>query len=276
MGGIYALCEPSEPHAVRYIGQAKNIVARYVSHISGGSGGKAIKQWVAHLRETDLLPRLEVIEECADERLGDREKYWIGLYNKRGAMPLLNKMPGGGCLRGYNKTWGERRQQQSLNGRTKYPCAVCGKPAWSGLCRRCRGELGNGRIPPWMEYLASEERKRRYRVGLRAEKNAKDIWPLKVGAIWPCDMIGEHGSDAMDKEREIERGTFLREIFNILVPREARILQLRYGLLDGEGYTMNEVARKFGISQQRTRQIEGDALKRLRGSIHRGGAAIEE
>ena len=62
----------------------------------------------------------------------------------------------------------------------------------------------------------------------------------------------------------------LRELLNALPPREVRILQLRYGLLDGQAYTLEEVGRKMGVTRERVRQIEAQALKRLRHpSIHR-------
>ena len=53
-------------------------------------------------------------------------------------------------------------------------------------------------------------------------------------------------------------------IFNDLPPREVRILQLRYGLLDGKVYTLEEVGRKMGVTRERVRQIESQALGRLR------------
>ena len=56
----------------------------------------------------------------------------------------------------------------------------------------------------------------------------------------------------------------LREVLNELPPREARILQLRYGLLDGQTYTLEEVGRKMGVTRERVRQIESQALNRLR------------
>ena len=49
-----------------------------------------------------------------------------------------------------------------------------------------------------------------------------------------------------------------------LPPREVRILQLRYGLLDGKAYTLEEVGRKMGVTRERVRQIEAQALSRLR------------
>ncbi len=56
----------------------------------------------------------------------------------------------------------------------------------------------------------------------------------------------------------------LREVLNGLPPREVRILQLRYGLLDGQAYTLEEVGRKVGVTRERVRQIEAQALNRLR------------
>ncbi len=49
-----------------------------------------------------------------------------------------------------------------------------------------------------------------------------------------------------------------------LPPREVRILQLRYGLTDGQAYTLEEVGRKMGVTRERVRQIEAQALNRLR------------
>jgi hypothetical protein len=48
-----------------------------------------------------------------------------------------------------------------------------------------------------------------------------------------------------------------------LSPREVRILQLRYGLLNGQSYTPEEVGRKMGITRERVRQIEAQALSRF-------------
>ena len=56
----------------------------------------------------------------------------------------------------------------------------------------------------------------------------------------------------------------LETVLNGLPPREVRILQLRYGLLDGQAYTLEEVGRKMGVTRERVRQIEAQALSRLR------------
>ena len=56
----------------------------------------------------------------------------------------------------------------------------------------------------------------------------------------------------------------LSEILNRLSPREARILRLRYGLQDGESRTLKEVGEMFGLSRERIRQLEKEALRKLR------------
>jgi len=62
--------------------------------------------------------------------------------------------------------------------------------------------------------------------------------------------------------------TLLRDeieaILSSLSPREARVLELRYGLLDGRMRTLKEVGEKFGVTRERIRQIETEALERLR------------
>jgi RNA polymerase primary sigma factor len=59
-------------------------------------------------------------------------------------------------------------------------------------------------------------------------------------------------------------GERVEEMLSTLSPREARILRLRFGLLNGRSYTLEEVGQKFGLTRERIRQIEGKALRRLR------------
>ncbi len=56
----------------------------------------------------------------------------------------------------------------------------------------------------------------------------------------------------------------LREVIKTIPPREARIIELRYGLVNGEAHTLEEVGRKMGVTRERVRQIESQALSRLR------------
>jgi len=56
----------------------------------------------------------------------------------------------------------------------------------------------------------------------------------------------------------------VEQVLSTLSPREARILRLRFGLENGHPYTLEEVGKKFGLTRERIRQIEGKALRRLR------------
>jgi RNA polymerase primary sigma factor len=56
----------------------------------------------------------------------------------------------------------------------------------------------------------------------------------------------------------------LEEALFTLTPRQARILRLRFGIQDGYNYTLQEVAERFGLTRERIRQIEYEALRRLR------------
>ncbi len=56
----------------------------------------------------------------------------------------------------------------------------------------------------------------------------------------------------------------LSSVLEHLRPREVSVLQLRYGLLNGQLYTLEEVGRKMGVTRERVRQIEAQALSRLR------------
>ena len=58
----------------------------------------------------------------------------------------------------------------------------------------------------------------------------------------------------------------LQQALDKLPPREAQILRLRYGLGDGRVYTLEEVGQTIGVTRERVRQLEAQALNRLRQS----------
>ena len=57
---------------------------------------------------------------------------------------------------------------------------------------------------------------------------------------------------------------FKEQVEDALNEREARVLQLRFGLEDGRSRTLEEVGRDFGVTRERIRQIEAKALRKLR------------
>ena len=56
----------------------------------------------------------------------------------------------------------------------------------------------------------------------------------------------------------------LGEVLGTLSERERQVLCMRFGLLDGQGRTLEEVGRQWGVTRERIRQIEAKALRKLR------------
>lgn len=56
----------------------------------------------------------------------------------------------------------------------------------------------------------------------------------------------------------------LDETLDTLSGRERRVMQLRYGITDGQERTLEEIGRRFGVTRERIRQIEAKALNKLR------------
>jgi RNA polymerase primary sigma factor len=52
-------------------------------------------------------------------------------------------------------------------------------------------------------------------------------------------------------------------LLNKIDQREAEILKLRFGLEDGQPLTLKEIGEKVGLTRERVRQIEGEALRKL-------------
>ena len=67
--------------------------------------------------------------------------------------------------------------------------------------------------------------------------------------------------------------TILQDMFKgiaqDLTPREIHTLQLRFGIVDGNAYTLEEIGKKFGVTRERVRQIETQALVQMRQSNRR-------
>jgi RNA polymerase primary sigma factor len=67
---------------------------------------------------------------------------------------------------------------------------------------------------------------------------------------------------------DIVANKFLKEqlddVLASLSNRERRVIEMRFGLGDGRGYTLDEVGQEFGITRERVRQVEKTALRKLR------------
>jgi RNA polymerase primary sigma factor len=56
----------------------------------------------------------------------------------------------------------------------------------------------------------------------------------------------------------------IREMLQYLSPRERKIIEMRFGLKDGIGHTLEEVGQEFGVTRERIRQIEAKVLQKLK------------
>ena len=59
----------------------------------------------------------------------------------------------------------------------------------------------------------------------------------------------------------------LTQVLDSLADRERKVIELRFGLVDGHPRTLEEVGREFGVTRERIRQIEAKALRKLRNPV---------
>jgi len=79
------------------------------------------------------------------------------------------------------------------------------------------------------------------------------------------DLVENQQAESPDKD--ISRLIDKERVDNLLEKmsnREREILDMRFGIINGKTHTLAEIAKKFGISRERVRQIEEQALKKLR------------
>jgi len=81
------------------------------------------------------------------------------------------------------------------------------------------------------------------------------------------DDLPENHLTGVDREDLKKRIDSLLEELSL---REQEILRLRYGLRDGDSYTLEEVGKKLSITRERVRQIEMNAVKKLQHPLRSG------
>lgn len=109
----------------------------------------------------------------------------------------------------------------------------------------------------------------------------KELQQMDQGTTSLDQPVGDEGETSMldliedpksansqDHVDDIFRGERVESLLNLMNPREREILEMRFGLADGEIHTLNEAAKRFRITRERVRQIEAMALKKLRILIH--------
>jgi RNA polymerase primary sigma factor len=81
--------------------------------------------------------------------------------------------------------------------------------------------------------------------------------------------LGELIADHRDRQPMVEATNDLlrarlEQVMDSLAPRERDVLKLRYGLLDGHCYTLDEIGKRFALTRERIRQIENKAIVKLK------------
>ena len=78
------------------------------------------------------------------------------------------------------------------------------------------------------------------------------------------DFIQDLSASPTDQATQALLKDHIREMLETLSPREAKVLEYRFGLEDGKQRTLEEVGREFGVTRERIRQIEAKAIRKLR------------
>lgn len=83
-----------------------------------------------------------------------------------------------------------------------------------------------------------------------------------------ADLIpDEEASSPEESTTEMLMQEQIKDVLDELPMREARVIMLRYGFQDGRTYTLQEVGDAMGITRERVRQIESQAMNRLRTTV---------
>lgn len=106
-------------------------------------------------------------------------------------------------------------------------------------------------IDKWTTKMSSLEAP----IGEDKEGQVKDIIEDESMAA-PDEELGRF----LDKERILDLLGFMNK-------KQRKVLDLRFGLTNGESHTLAQIAKKMGVSRERVRQIEEAALKKLKNFI---------
>ncbi|MEU7860888.1 sigma-70 family RNA polymerase sigma factor [Nonomuraea sp. NPDC049141] len=117
-------------------------------------------------------------------------------------------------------------------------------------------------------------------LGVELDKTPDQIEELLRTSRQPISLnatIGEDGEttigdliedvDSPEASEIVDRqllGDQLRGVLGNLSPREAKIMALRFGLVDGKPHTLDEIGKHLGLTRERIRQLEKESLSKLR------------
>ena len=170
----------------------------------------------------------------------------------------------------YATWWIRQSIQRALADLARTVRVPCHQIAVLGQTERARSELaGILNREPTMEELAQ-------RVNLPVEevRSLRAVGKHPVSLHEPVGGDGERALEDFLRDRStcnpgehVDRHLLqerIGEVLRSLAQREREVIELRYGLRDGHPKTLDEVARLFGITRERIRQIEARGILKLR------------
>ncbi|MCH7883217.1 sigma-70 family RNA polymerase sigma factor [Patescibacteria group bacterium] len=133
--------------------------------------------------------------------------------------------------------------------------------------RRLTQDLGRDPLPEEIAAELGQEVEKIHHIQKISQDTVSIDTP--VGEDDEDSTLGEFIEDEkiLSPEQETARRLLkdqIRDILADLIPREQKILRMRFGLDDGITHTLEEVGKEFGVTRERIRQIEAKALERIR------------
>jgi len=191
--------------------------------------------------------------------------------------------PSMGCrFSTYASWWIRQSIKRSLMNSTKpieipaYMVEMISK--WRRATQKLEGEI---RRPPTVEEAAKE-------MGLAVKKAALVARVAKAftapvrhshdeeGAQLSDILADDRAKDPADAIFDSHRVEIVEELLTGIDERASRILRLRFGLDGHEPLTLKEIGHKIGLTRERVRQIERDALQRICEAIVRQEGGLDE
>lgn len=181
--GIYAITNVRD--CKKYIGQSVNIHKRWNEHQYALEHNKHFNIHLQRAWNRGDRFEFSVIEECEEEKLNEREIYWIAYYNATDCRFGYNMCIGGGTTTGRVCSEETRRKIANSNRGRKHSADVVKKrnetfrkrmadPVYREQTRKRRSEAAKKRGDPWNKgKRSSEETRRRQSESLKGKKKPK-------------------------------------------------------------------------------------------------------
>jgi RNA polymerase primary sigma factor len=138
------------------------------------------------------------------------------------------------------------------------------------VTRRLEQDLGRTPLP---EEIATEmgiEVEKIYMIN-KINQSTKSLEESIGGSDDDKSTLSEFVADdkIMSPDREASKRILqdqIKEILNDLSSKEQKIIEMRFGLIDGINHTLEEVGKEFGVTRERIRQIEAKVQDKIRGN----------